>query len=228
MKDFTLFLFDVDATLIRTGGVGLRVMSRAFEEIMGWQDALAGISMAGRTDPSIAQEVSRQRRGKDMTAPELETVWARYLELLRQQLQEADTYRVLPGIPEFLRKISGQAGFALGLGTGNLEAGARIKLERADLNKYFPFGGFGSDAVERAEVLRIGVSRGERYLGRSLTNRQIVIVGDTPHDIAAGKELAARTLAVATGPYSLEQLAAFQPDLAIQDFTDQTAVDAFC
>ncbi len=222
-----LLLFDLDATLIRTGGAGLRAMNRAFLEVMDWPDALGRISPAGRTDPSIAREISRKIRGRDMTPAELDRFFSCYLELLPAELAQADDYQVLPGIEEFLEQAAGKPELILGLGTGNLEAGARIKLEPAKLNRYFAFGGFGSDTEDRPTLLRIAVERAQARRGQTLSPWQVVVIGDTPHDIHAGRAIQARTLAVATGPFSTEQLAAHQPDLAVADFTETGKVRAF-
>jgi phosphoglycolate phosphatase-like HAD superfamily hydrolase len=227
MSKLTLLLFDLDATLVRTGGIGMVAMNQAFEETIGWPNALNEISPAGRTDTSIAHELSNKHRDHDMSAEELISVFVRYLELLEVKIKTAENYRVLPGIQEFLEKAEAHPDFALGLGTGNLEGGAHIKLERADLNRFFPFGGFGSDAVLRPDVLRIGIERGEAHLECPIPRDQVVIIGDTHLDIAAGKQLGTKTIGVATGPYSVEQLAEHQPDLAIQDFSDTASLDKF-
>lgn len=215
------WLFDLDGTLVRTGGAGMQAMEQAFTEIMGWQDPLAGISPAGRTDPSIAHEISGKFRGCDMAPQELERVFGRYLELLAQTLAAAPEFRVLPGIREFLEQAQTWPDTWLGLGTGNLEAGARLKLERGGLNAFFRFGGYGSDAVDRVGMLRVAVSRGEALRGRLGPNGRVIVVGDTPHDVAAGRAIGARTLAVATGPYTQAQLAASGADLVLKDFAER-------
>jgi phosphoglycolate phosphatase len=216
-----LLLFDVDATLVRTGGAGLRAMDRAFDKIMHWPGALEKISPAGRTDPSIAHEISRIQRGCNMSPEELESVFNCYLEYLAEELENAPGYRVLPGIEKFLEKISQAPDFLLGLGTGNLEAGARLKLKPAGLNRFFNFGGFGSDAEQRPEVLQIGVKQAQAFSGQTIAPGQVLVIGDTQHDVQAGQAIGARTLAVATGPYSVKELQAFQPDWVIQDFTEK-------
>jgi len=227
MSKVILLLFDLDATLVRTGGAGMRAMNQAFAEIMNWPNALAEISPAGRTDPSIAHEISRKHRGHEMTTQELERVFSRYLELLKEKICQTDNYRVLPGIQSFLEGTAGSREYLLGLGTGNLEAGARIKLEPAKLNRFFSFGGFGSDAVERADILRIAIQRAEANVQMKITSEQVVVIGDTPHDVEAGKTIGAKTIAVATGPYTAHQLAVFEPDLVLADFREKSALDAF-
>ncbi len=226
MSEPILWLFDLDGTLIRTHGAGVSAMNRAFLDIMGWKDALDEISPAGLTDPIIANKISGIKRGSDMLPDEMDRVFKLYLEYLKEGMRDAN-YEVMPGIVKFLEEQTGIPGAMLGLGTGNLEAGARLKLEPGDLNRFFPFGGFGSDAMVRSELLSIGVARAESLVGARIPAQRIIIVGDTPHDIKAGRTIGARTLAVATGPFSQAELMKYQPDLVIKDFSDEETVREF-
>lgn len=214
----TLLLFDVDGTLIRSGGAGIRAFNGAFEAVMGWKNALGGISPAGMTDSGIAERVARSRLGRAFTAAEQAALFSRYLTDLPKSLDASEKFRVLPGIPEFLKRHHGRPRIWMGLGTGNLETGARIKLEHAGLAHFFDFGGYGSDAVERAEVLRLAAARGAALARRPLSACQVVVIGDTPNDVASGKTIGARTLAVATGPFSVKELSACAPDAAVGTF----------
>jgi len=222
-----LFLFDLDATLVRTGGAGMLAMNQAFTEYFGWQDALSHISPAGRTDTSIAHELSNKYQGRDMAEDEMGNGFARYLGLLVEKLETAKNFRVLPGIRAFLEKAQAQKDYVLALGTGNLEQGARIKLEPPDLNRFFPFGGFGSEAVVRSELLRIAVARAEDATCQKISMERVLVIGDTQHDIRAGKEIGARTVGVATGPYTTRQLSEHQPDLVLENFTQILELDRF-
>lgn len=222
-----LLLFDVDATLIRTHGAGMRAMEQAFQEVMGWGDFFKGYSPAGMTDPAIADGISEKRRGKVMDGVEKKRVFDRYLALLEMELRLSSEFEVLPGILPFLEKWNEKEHGVLGLGTGNLEEGAKLKLDRANLNQYFKFGGYGSDASIRSEVLEIGKKRGEAYLGYAVDAQHVIVIGDTPHDINAGKAIGARTIAVETGPFDFTQLNAHQPDLVVKDFNDVKAIHAF-
>ncbi|MEW6516456.1 MAG: HAD hydrolase-like protein [candidate division FCPU426 bacterium] len=222
-----LWLFDLDGTLVRTGGAGMQAMEQAFTEVMGWREPLAGISPAGRTDPSIVHEVSEKQRGRGMSEAEMERVFGRYLELLEQTLAAAPAFRVLPGIREFLEQAQARPDTWLGLGTGNLEFGAQLKLKRGGLDGYFRFGGFGSDAVDRVDLLRKAVARGETLRGAPLPPERVIVVGDTPHDVAAGMAIGARTVAVATGPFTPAQLAASKAGLVLADFTEQDKLAAW-
>lgn len=226
MDGEVVLLFDIDATLIRTHGAGMRAMERAFQEVMGWDDLLSRVSPAGMTDPAIADALSRTYRGYAMTPEEKEKVFATYLDYLQQEVDASRDMEVLPGIRAFLEEASQDSQLLLGLGTGNLEAGAKIKLSRAELNHYFVFGGFGSDALLRPEVLAAAVKKAEVLLERSIAPQEVLVIGDTPHDIRAGKAIGAHTVAVATGPFTVEQLAAFQPTLVLRDFSHADEVKA--
>jgi len=201
----TVLLFDIDRTLIDNGGAGRRAMERGLEAChpgavaAGWLDFRLG----GLTDRLIVAEALR-RGGVD--AP-VEPVLEAYLSLLEEELERArDAYVVYPGVRELCEALAGAEGVALGLGTGNVERGARLKLGPGELNRYFAFGGFGSDATERAEVLQIGARRGAGRLGLPPERCRTVVIGDTPRDVAAGLDIGARCVAVATGSYGQGEL----------------------
>ena len=139
-----LLLFDVDQTLIYTGGAGLRALDRACRKHLAVENATEGISAHGKTDPAIIREILLARVGSDSTLEiQLQSILESYLLFLREEVQLSPGYRVLPGIVEILREMSAQTGVVIGLATGNVEVGARIKLDRGNLNPYFTFGGFG-------------------------------------------------------------------------------------
>lgn len=219
-----LLLFDIDGTLIRTDGAGVRAFNRGFLEVMGWPSALSRISPAGMTDLGIARLVALRFQGQDLTAEQTQAVFNCYLNCLAEELHKAANYQVLPGILKFLEVQSSRPEILLGLGTGNLESGARIKLEFGGLNHFFAFGGFGSDAADRTEVLRIAVQRAECLAGHGWSPERILVIGDTPLDVAAGKALGARTLGVATGPYRKAELLAAGADWALETFAEEAAV----
>jgi phosphoglycolate phosphatase len=227
MHTKTLLLFDLDGTLLRLHGVGVRAFNRGFWEVMGWPDALSEISPAGMTDPLIAHLVSRKKQGRDMTPEEMEKVFAVYLHCLKTEVEQTPHYEILPGILAFLERSALREDLLLGLGTGNLEAGARLKLARGDLNRFFTFGGFGSDASDRPELLSVAVRRGEKAAACEFSPEQVVVIGDTPLDVAAGKAIGARTLAVATGPFSEEALSACAPDGVVRTFNETEKIEKF-
>ena len=221
MKSPLLLLFDVDGTLIRTDGAGVRAFNRGFLEVMGWENALGTFSPAGMTDMAIAQRVARWFRGTDLEPEEMRRVFDRYLELLPVELSGSGSgYRVLAGIRPFLEKYSHGGELLIGLGTGNLELGARLKLRHGGLEAFFKFGGYGSDAQNRAELLAVGIGRGEALAGGSIPRERVVVIGDTPLDVAAGHAVGAKTLAVATGPFKVAELKACGPDAVVSDFNE--------
>ena len=215
-----LFLFDLDQTLINTGGAGLRALDRACLHLFGISNAMQGISPHGKTDPAIAREILRVRFDKH--APEsngeIRLILDAYLSFLKEEVEASAKYRVLPGITSILDEMSARKDVALGLATGNLETGARIKLDRGRMNRYFAFGGFGSDSEDRTELVRKAAEKAAAQYGKTIPASDIFVIGDTPLDIDAGKRAGFRTVGVATGSYSMEQLLDSGANVAIPDF----------
>ena len=217
-----LLLFDLDQTLVSTGGAGLRALDRACLHLFGIPNAMQGISPHGKTDPAIAREILRVRLGKDATEAngEIRSILDAYLLFLKEEVQSSLKYRVLPGINSILDEMSTRSDVALGLATGNLEAGARIKLDRGGLNRYFAFGGFGSDSEDRTELVRKAADEAAARCGKTILSCDIFVIGDTPLDIGAGKRAGFKTVGVATGSYSIEQLLDCGANFAIPDFDE--------
>ncbi len=220
LKIRKLLLFDLDWTLIYTGGAGVRALNKAFEQLFAIKDAMKIVSPDGKTDPAICREMIKVHLKREPQKGELELLCQGYLKHLAHEVPQSPGYRVLPGVPTLLEELSSLPSVLMGLGTGNLEEGARIKLVRADLMKYFRFGGYGSDSEERPEVLRTAVRRGETIAGRSFGPREVVVIGDNIRDVQAGQAIGALTLAVASGPMSIEDLAASKPDHLFKDLSD--------
>jgi phosphoglycolate phosphatase-like HAD superfamily hydrolase len=215
-----LLLWDIDLTLIRTGGAGIRGLNRAFGEVFGWPNAMEQVAPQGKTDPAIIREVC-VKHGLSVESEIVSTVRAilgRYVCYLKEEVESTASYQILPGVVDILGLLDGRLDVALGLATGNIEEGARIKLERGCLNRYFPFGGFGGISEHRVDVVREAVRRAEQWTGRAFSPKDTFVIGDTPNDVAAGREAGLRTVAVATGSFSYEELAAWAPDLLIADF----------
>jgi phosphoglycolate phosphatase-like HAD superfamily hydrolase len=221
-----IILFDIDGTLIRSGGAGARALERAMEIALDLERVTAGFSFAGMTDRRIFRRML-EANGYAPSEDLIDRVLEHYPEILRQEIARAESYRVNPGMDEGLQALAlaGRGDWAVGLGTGNVEAGARIKLERADLNRHFPFGGFGCDAEDRAELLRVGAERGAARLGRSLEECSVLVVGDTPLDVAAAHAIGARCLALATGGATLEALAEAGADHLFASMAEPGALD---
>ncbi len=214
-----LALFDIDGTLIQTGGAGKRAFGRAMEELLGVVDPLAEVRLDGKTDLLILQEALRNAGRESLSDAEQEALYRRYVCLLEAELEaDAGSYSVLPGVRELLDELAQDEGVLVGLATGNLELGARAKLSPGDLNRFFEFGGFGSDSPDRTELIRTAVRRGRARNGGA-EFRQVFVLGDTPQDILHGRAAGARVVAVATGNYPAEALAAYAPDLVVERFS---------
>jgi len=223
MTSLKLFLFDLDGTLVSTGGAGLRALGQAFKELYGVDEAHRKIDPAGKTDPAIFREILRLACNRDMTAQELETISACYLHHLDSQMKSSNV-RALTGVVDFVGRVAKRADVVAGLGTGNLEKGARLKLAPTGLNPHFTFGGFGSDAEERAEVLRHGHRRATEKTKREIPPESVYVIGDTLLDIAAARKAGYRVVAIASGKIPLETLRAAAPDYA---FASMAEADVF-
>ncbi len=216
-----LILFDLDGTLVHTGGAGLRAFDRAMAIEFDPAMNLKVLSPAGMTDPAIFREIFHHNKGRLPTEGEENRLFSRYLDYLDEEVRNSEGFRVLPGVRELLDDLSSRDDFLLGLGTGNMENGARIKLERPGLDRYFLYGGYGSDSADRPGLLAKAVERGTALAGSSASIDAVFVVGDTPRDVAAGKAISALTLAVASGPHELAELNDTGADLTVSDLTDR-------
>jgi phosphoglycolate phosphatase len=199
-------LFDVDETLVHTGGSGARSWSAAFEKLHGVAADIGQHSSAGETDPQVARETFRGVLGRDPTAEELDHLYAQYLLHLADDIWISEQYKVLPGAEQILARLV-EAGVILGLVSGAMEGAARTKLMPANLNRFFLFGAYGSDSADRGELTSLAITKAAR-LHDTLTADQVFVVGDTPRDIDAAKHAGAVSIAVATGRYSTDELLA--------------------
>lgn len=221
-----LVLFDIDGTLLSTGGAAARAFRDALHAVFGTAGRRDGYSFAGRTDPEIARDLLHgagvDPAEVDRRLPEL---WPAYLERLEPALAAAEI-AVLDGVRALLDRLLARPDLAVtGLLTGNIEGGAERKLRRAGLPwSEFRVGAFGSDHAERRRLPAIAVERAARATGRRFAGRDIVIIGDTPADVACGADLGVRTVAVATGTIGREELAACGPDSLFDDLADTDAV----
>jgi phosphoglycolate phosphatase len=209
-------LFDIDGTLLVTGGAGAVAWQRAFREMHGVDADIDEHTHAGMTDPEIAAIVFREVIGREGSTAERAEAIAGYLSHLRQAVEESEGYRVMPGIEELLPRLA-ESGVLLGLVTGNIEAAAHIKLARGDLNRFFAFGGYGSDSSDRTELTRKAVERGGQVAGKELDRAATIAVGDTPRDVKAGHGAGLRVVGVATGKYPVAELEQAGADWAIPD-----------
>ncbi len=220
-----LVLFDIDGTLVLTGAAGLRAMNRACEAVLGHTDALDGIAVAGRTDRIILSEVVA-RMGRALDEPLLSTLRDRYVAHLRQEIEHPGRgiKGIMPGIRPLLDALLQRDDVFLGLLTGNFEAGARIKLEYFDLWRYFRCGAYGDDAADRNALVPFALDRARGCGLPPLAPEHIVVIGDTPHDVACARAVGAIPVAVATGSFTVEQLRATGADMVFADLSDTADV----
>jgi len=215
----TLLLFDLDGTLVSTGGAGLRALTAVFRDLHGVPNVLSQVSPSGKTDPAIFREVFRVFLQREMTESERETLSEAYLSRLQFETQKSHLYRHLPGVAFLLDHLTSMPDMVIALGTGNLERGARLKLEPIGFNRYFSIGGFGSDAEDRAELLEIGRRRAENMRGQAISNERVYVIGDTELDVQAARRAGFNAVGVATGARSASELAAAAPDFLLDDLT---------
>ncbi len=208
-------LFDIDGTLLVTGGAGAVAWQRAFEELHGIEADIAEHTEAGMTDPEIAALIFREVIGREGTQEERAKAIGCYLKHLPDAVAESPGYRVMPGIGELLPRLI-EDGVLLGLVTGNVEAAAHIKLARGHLNRFFSFGGYGSDSADRTEVTKAALARGTLVSGGTLANGACIAVGDTPRDVKAGHGAGIKVVGVATGSYTVDQLSQAGADWALE------------
>jgi len=190
-----LYLFDIDGTLLRADGAGARAFDRALATCFGLDDASRGVRFGGKTDHAILDEILVLRRGREATDAERERFIATYLPLLEAELEASAGFRVLPGGVAALDHLTARGDVMIGVATGNIADGARAKLRRAGLHERFALGGYGCDAVRRAELVARAIERGRAAGARG----EVIVVGDTIHDIAAARACGATAAAVATG-----------------------------
>jgi phosphoglycolate phosphatase-like HAD superfamily hydrolase len=200
-------LFDVDGTLISTGGAGARSWRYAFDELHGIPADIGQFTDAGMTDPVVARRTFKAALGRDPSPTELATVMAAYLDRLPYEVEHSEKYRVLDGAAELLPRL-GRSGILLGITSGAVEAAAHIKLARAGFNRYFPFGGYGSDSADRVELTKRAIEKGSALIGDPIDPSHVFVVGDTPKDIEAAHGAGCVAVGTATGHYSREELEA--------------------
>lgn len=223
-----LILWDIDGTLIQGGGVAAAAMRRAMERVYGNATTQERLSYAGKTDQQILFETFPERTTETVSAA-LDTFTAAYLaELNEQQAAFRERAAILPGVVAALERLQAHGGVIQSLLTGNLLPIARFKLDALGLSQFFDFdsGAFGSDHHARTELVPIAAARAATRYGRAFTAGGVVVIGDTPNDIACGRVAAARTIAVATGPFGVDELLSHHPDVAFANLTDTDAVVA--
>jgi 6-phosphogluconate dehydrogenase (decarboxylating)/phosphoglycolate phosphatase-like HAD superfamily hydrolase len=220
MEQPLAILFDIDGTLITTGGAGTVAWRLAFEDLYGIPADIGKYTDAGMTDPEVGRLTFRRVIGRDPSPEEMAALITKRTSRLPQAVAESKGYKVLDGVPEALERLS-RAGVLLGLTTGGVEAAARIKLARADLNRYFCFGGYGSDSSDRAELTRKAIERAGTILGGPVDPQRVLVVGDTPLDIEAARAAGALGVGVASGQFDEKALRAAGADYVLGSLREQ-------
>lgn len=220
-----LVLFDIDGTLVLTGGAGLRAMNRALEEVFGHATGLDGIPVAGRTDWAILADAVR-RFGRRLDGPMLADLQHRYVTRLAEEIVQPGAGRkgIMPGVREMLDRLDRRDDVLVGLLTGNFEEGARVKLDYFDLWRYFRFGAFGGDAADRNALVPVAVERARGCGLPEIADGDVLVVGDTPHDVMCAHAAGATAVAVATGSSSIDELRATGARHVFTDLSDTSAV----
>jgi phosphoglycolate phosphatase len=198
-------LFDVDETLVHTGGSGARSWKHAFDKLYGIPADIGAHTSAGETDPVVGSKTFEAVLGREPTRSEMAPIYALYLLHLSEDIWRSEGYRVLDGAEKTLQELS-DAGVVLGIVSGAMEGAARTKLSRANLNRFFIFGGYGSDSPDRGELIRMAIDRASQLHDGPLEPTGVVVVGDTPHDVEATKAVGVVSVAVASGKYSVAEL----------------------
>lgn len=212
-------LFDIDGTLITTGGAGAVAWRLAFEELYGIPADIGMFSDAGMTDPEVGRKTFAAVIGHEPEPRELARVMATRLKYLPQAVAASKGYRVLDGVEALLPRLVDE-GYLLGLTTGGTDSAAHIKLARANLARWFTFGGYGSDSTDRTELTRKAIERAGMLLGMTLDPQQALVVGDTPLDIAAAHGAGAVGVGVASGHFSVEQLEEAGADFVLESLRE--------
>jgi phosphoglycolate phosphatase-like HAD superfamily hydrolase len=214
-----LVLFDIDGTLIR-GGPARAAFHHALLEVFGTAGPIDHWEFSGKTDPQIARELLTEAGlERDQVDEGLPVLWDRYLAEMDARLPGSPP-EVLPGVRELLDRLAADGHFALGLLTGNVVGGARLKLSRAGLYSTLSVGAFGSDHEVRTELMPIALRRAREHWGTGFTAGDAVVVGDTPRDVDCGRSHGARTVAVATGRFGVDRLRSAGADGVLETFVD--------
>lgn len=226
-----LALFDIDGTLLLTDGSGRRAFERALRAVFGRVGPIEGYDFHGKTDPQIVHDLLAAE-GLDDVEARLPEFWPRYIAALAQELEVSRArggVRLLPGVAELLERLGGRSGTVLALLTGNVEAGALLKLRAAGLDRIFEFGAFGSDSALRKDLPAVALRRAHARTGIRFAGHEVSIVGDTPEDVACAQAIGARGVAVATGRHGVRELHGAGADIVLDDFRDvERAVRAIC
>jgi phosphoglycolate phosphatase-like HAD superfamily hydrolase len=217
----TVCLFDIDGTLLASGGAGKAALEEGLAEEFGVRGVMEKLSLSGRTDRAIMRDMLELARLGD--TPEH---WSRLLRVYLRCLPAClarGSGRVLPGVQALLEKLR-SSGVVIGLLTGNVRAGAQAKLGHFGLHEHFPFGGYGDLHYSRDDVAREALAEMQQYLGADVDPSSVWVIGDTPHDVCCARAIGAKAVAVLTGYHSRVELTACVPDVLLDDLSDPTSL----
>jgi phosphoglycolate phosphatase len=218
-SDRIAILFDIDGTLLITGGAGAASWRLAFDELYRIPADIGKFTDTGMTDPDVGRMTFEAVLHRQPERSEFTRLLERRLYYLHQTVAESKEYRVLAGVADLLPRLI-EGGYLLGLVTGNLEAAAHIKLHRAQLNRFFSFGGYGSDSTDRGELTRIALQRGALVYGETLTADQAIVVGDTPHDVDGAHAAGMACVGVGSHHFTVDELRDAGADYAIASLVE--------
>lgn len=217
--DRLAILFDIDGTLIDTGGAGAASWRLAFDELYEIPADIGEFTDSGMTDPAVGRKTFEAVLHREPERKEFTRLLERRLHYLHQTVEESEGYRVLPGVEKLLPRLI-EDGYLVGLVTGNTEAAAHVKLHRAKLNRFFSFGGYGSDSNERPEVTRIALERANLVYGEAVGPDQAIALGDTPLDVTGAHAAGIQCVGVGSHKFSAAQLREAGADYAISSLEE--------
>lgn len=219
-----LLLFDIDGTILLDDGAAREAYAIALKEVFDYERGLRSYDFSGRTDPQITHMVlSDAGLSPEQIEEGMPRLWPRYLEELEKR-SLPERVRLMPGVRELLETLSMRSDVVIGLLTGNIEPGARIKLGARQLNHYFPFGAFGSDSRNRVELPPVAIGRAKELYGHEFTGREVVVIGDSIWDVRCATPWGATTVAVTTGHTRRETLEAEKPDFLFETIEPRAEV----
>jgi phosphoglycolate phosphatase len=220
-----LVLFDIDGTLLLARGAGRRALTAALRDVYGTAGDIDAYNLGGQTDPRIVFDVLEAAGlAREAVRERLDECFEAYARGLAAEIGDGGSVVTLPGVADLVRRLHGDPAVLLGLLTGNIEAGARIKLEPTGLLPYFRLGAYGSDHLDRRQLPSLAARRAHALVGVPFSPHDVVVIGDTPRDVECARHFGAIAVAVATGQYTREALAAELPDLLFDDFRDVESV----
>ena len=227
MAQSKLILFDIDGTILRVSRPGARAFDRVFREMFAVEQAWGSTKAHGKTDPLLIEEIAERVLGRRLSQEEYAAVQQGYLDYFVEEIERADVFEVLPGVSSLVEDLSKRSDICLGIQTGNFEASGRMKLKRARLDKFFPFGGFGSDSPQRAEIVRHAIARAERFSKYSFKQEDIVLIGDAPQDMQAGRANGISSIAVCTGRSAKPDLISAGANLCLKNLREKSQLFQF-